>query len=58
MSHGKALSMRMITWCRDESIVIGFGMYAQELNGLQWRIEGFLVWVYGFGVDLALKLAL
>ena len=58
MSHGKALSMRMFTWFRDESIWYDFGMYAKKLNGLQWSIGGFLVWVYGFGVDLALKLAL
>ena len=50
--------MRMITWCRDESIGYDLGMYAQELNGLQWSIGGFLVWIDGFSMDLALKIAL
>ena len=58
MNHGLVLSMRPF-------FVVGMGLFDMILgcmlnnsNGLQWRFDGFLVWMYGFGVDLALKLAL
>ena len=34
------------------------GCMLKSSNGLQWSFGGFLVWIYGFGINLALKLAL